>query len=225
MSDRFPETRWSLVANLGETAAHRTALTDLCRHYWRPVHAYVRAAWSKSDADAADLTQAFFLWLLEGEALRRYSPERGGFRVYLKVLLRRFVGHQKAALDRLKRGGGRAPIPIPDGDLIPDPRGADPEAVFDRTWIAELVNRAVERARATCGPEAFAVYDAYEFAPAGERPTYAELAARLGLTPGDVKRRLFRVREAVRQAIRADLREATADSQELEEEWRGLFGS
>jgi len=100
--DRFPETGGDIRSLLGQDPSR---LELLCRRYWKPVYAYVRIAWSKGNEDAKDLTQAFFLWLMEGETLARYDAEKGGFRAYLKTLLKRFVGHEERALQRLKRGG------------------------------------------------------------------------------------------------------------------------
>ncbi len=220
----FPATTWGLIARLRETGQHRGALEDLCRRYWKPVYCYTRAAWAKSSEDAKDLTQAFFAWLLDGEPLKRYEPERGGFRVYLKVLLRRFVGHEQEARDRLKRGGGVAHVPIEDVAVA---GGSTPEELFDRAWLAELVNQAVERVRKRCESEGrgvgFRVYEEYDFAPEGAAPTYVELGAKLGLAVNEVKNHLFRVREEVRREIRSDLAQMTSDERELEDEWGALF--
>src|SRR5258706_11610025 len=85
---RFPETTWSLVSKLrtpGE-GPDRAGLETLCHRYWKPVYRYVRMAWAKSNDEAKDLVQAFFLWLLEGDALAKYEPGRGSFRGYLKLL-------------------------------------------------------------------------------------------------------------------------------------------
>ncbi len=224
----FPETTWSLITRLRKTAEHRSALTDLCCRYWRPVYLYVRSAWAKSDADASDLTQAFFLWLLEGEPLKRYAPERGGFRPYLKVLLRRFVGHQEVALKRLKRGGQARIVPIDDVAAVAPARDADPEALFDRAWVQEVVGQAVERVRRHFTndgrADAFALYERYDLAGGDDGMTYASLAESTGVPVARVKHELSVVREAVRREIRSDLRQLTTDDRELEEEWRALFG-
>lgn len=214
----FPETTWGLVSRLRETAAHRQALEALCTRYWKPVYTYVRLAWRKSDADARDLTQAFFLWLLDGEPLKRYEPERGGLRPYLKVLLRRFVSHQEVAMQRLKRGGGALHLSIED---VGEPPAGEPEEAFDRAWIAELVRQAVDRVRARTDATAFAVYEAYDLGES--RPTYAELAERHAIPLNEVKNHLFRVREHVRGEIRADLAQMTSGAAELEEEYGALF--
>ena len=214
-----------MIARLRQTAQHREALEDLCARYWKPVYSYVRAAWAKSNEDAKDLAQAFFLWLLDGEPLKNYAPERGGFRVYLKVLLRRFVGHQEVALNRLKRGGGVKHIPIQDDGFVADSKETDPEKLFDRSWITELVNQAVDRVRGRSDATSFQVYEKYEFAPEGERPTYKELGEELGIPVNEVKNHLFRLREEVRREIRADIAQMTSDPGELEEEWNVLFRS
>jgi RNA polymerase sigma-70 factor (ECF subfamily) len=219
----FPETTWGLVSRLTDPSTQRAALETLCARYWKPVYRYVRIAWSKSNEDAKDLAQAFFAWLLEGDALARYRPEKGGFRAYLKTLLRRFVGHQELALQRVKRGGGVIPLPL-DTDLVEDPKG-DPEKAFDRAWVVDMVNRAIDRVRAR-GPEiAFRVYESYELVPPAERPTYVALAARLGIGENDVKAHLFAVRGEVRAELRAELVEITGGAAELEEEWQSLFGA
>src|SRR5258708_11221906 len=67
----FPTTQWSLLARAslhGETTA-RQALEDLCHRYWLPLHRYIRAR-GYAEAEAQDLTQGFFLHLLEHATLR-----------------------------------------------------------------------------------------------------------------------------------------------------------
>lgn len=64
----FATTRWSLVlagANSeGDQQKATEALAELCRTYWRPIFSYVcRRGYSIEDAQ--DLTQDFFLMILE----------------------------------------------------------------------------------------------------------------------------------------------------------------
>ena len=224
----FPDTSWSLVSRLCATGQerYREGLDDLCRRYWKPAYAYVRAAWAKSTEEARDLTQAFFLWLIEDEALRSYVPERGGFRPFLKTLLRRFVGHQAVALERLKRGGGRTIVPL-DGLEPPASREADPEKAFERAWLAEVVDESIRRVRTRREEKgdalAFRLYDAADLAPEGA--SYKDLAARHGLRESDVRDRLYAVREEIRGEVRRELARLTSDDQDLEKEWRGILGA
>ena len=221
--DRFPETGGDLRALL---KAEPSQMEVLCRRYWKPVYAYVRIAWSKGNEDAKDLTQAFFLWLMEGETLARYDAEKGGFRAYLKTLLKRFVGHEERALQRLKRGGDARIVSL-DGD-VPREIAADPDAAFEKAWLDELLSGAIERVRARAAAEGkeirFQVYLARTTPPKAERPSYKELAARFGLKDTDIENYLFAVREAIREETRAALLQATSGPREFEDEWKRLFG-
>ena len=229
---RFPETAQALLAGLRAPpgAEFRAALATLCQRYWKPVYLYVRIAWTKTNEDAKDLTQAFFLWLIEGETLQRYDSARGGFRAYLKTLLKRFVGHQERALTALKRGGGLHVVSL-EGDapaLKAFAEAADPEEVFEKVWFDQLMRGAVDRVRDRCvagGKEIrFRVYQEFTQPPKSERPSYKELAARHGLKESDVENWLFAIREEIRAELRTGLAQMTASAQEFEDEWKRLFG-
>jgi DNA-directed RNA polymerase specialized sigma24 family protein len=62
----FVTTHWSVVLKAGhsDTTHAREALEKLCCTYWYPIYACVRRR-GHSPEDAQDLTQAFFLRLLE----------------------------------------------------------------------------------------------------------------------------------------------------------------
>jgi RNA polymerase sigma-70 factor (ECF subfamily) len=215
---RFPETATGVGADS----------EALARLYWKPVYAYVRLAWAKSNEDAKDLTQAFFLWLFEDRALDGYDSTRGGFRPYLKVLLRRFVGHQDRALNALRRGGSARRLDL-DGTLpVLASRESDPEAAFERVCLEEVLNGALETVRrrlTAVGREGdYRVYEAYVLAPEQDRPTYAELARTSNLTEKDVDRILAAVRADVRQAAR-DALARDAGTGSVDDEWRRFLGS
>ncbi len=217
----FPATTWGMVSRM--RGAKADGFEVLCRRYWKPVYRYARVAWSKSNEDAKDLAQAFFAWLLEGGALSRYEPDRGGFRPYLKTLLRRFVSHQEEAMGCLKRGGGVTISGVTDD--VPAAED-DPERAFDRAWKSTVVNESIARVKArmlAAGRETpVKVFEGYDLVP--EKPTYDALAAALGIKAGDVRNHLFAFREELRREIRSELAETTAGEDELEEEWHALFG-
>jgi len=229
----FPETTLGFAGGLRNpaTADYTRSMETLCSRYWKPVYSYIRIAWAKSNEDAKDVTQAFFAWLVEEDALRKYDPARGGFRAYLKVLLRRFVSHVERDLHRLKRGGGVRVFSL-DGDAPPLPEldtgNVDPEKVFERVWLEELVHQSIGRVRerfVRSGREArFRAYEAFALGSDGARPSYAVLAARHGLTVGEVEKALFVVREEIRQEMRAALARSAGSDRELEDEWKRLLG-
>ena len=229
----FPETTLGFAGGLRNpaTADYTRSLETLCSRYWKPVYSYIRIAWAKSNEDAKDVTQAFFAWLLEEDALRKYDPSRGGFRAYLKVLLRRFVGHVERDLHRLKRGGGARVFSL-DGEAPQLPElqsgNVDPEKVFERVWLEEIVQQSIGRVRerfVASGKEMrFRAYESFALASDADRPSYADIAARHGMTVGEVEKALFLVREEIRQELRAALARSAGSDRELEDEWKRLLG-
>jgi RNA polymerase sigma-70 factor (ECF subfamily) len=77
-SSQFPPTRWSLVVAAGnpERKEARSALVSLCERYWYPLYAYLRRCGHPAD-QAQDLTQEFFIRVLEGRYLDRADPAKG----------------------------------------------------------------------------------------------------------------------------------------------------
>jgi hypothetical protein len=63
---RFRTTRWSVVLLSAQSQApgSKAALAELCRLYWFPLYAFVRRR-GYGPEDARDLTQGFFLHLLD----------------------------------------------------------------------------------------------------------------------------------------------------------------
>ena len=228
---QFPDTTWQMVTQMhaAGTSDYRQGMERLCRRYWKPMYYYARVAWAKSNEDAKDLTQAFLLWLVSGDALKRYVPDRGSFRSYLKVLLKRFIHDQADARHALKRGGGVKIVPLDSlEDLQPDPRATDPEKAFDRAWGIALAREAVERVRARFEADGralqFRAYEEYDLRPSEARPSYADVAARLGLSESDVRNHLFAVRKEIAAEIHAELAKTVMNAGDLEEEWDVLFG-
>ena len=86
--DYFATTQWTMVLNAGrsDSTSARNALAQLCQSYWYPLYSYVRRR-GFSPEDAQDLTQGFFLHLLDHKALRQVSPLNGKFRSFLLASL------------------------------------------------------------------------------------------------------------------------------------------
>ena len=234
-SEAFPATTQGILDGLKglDGARYRASFEEVCRRYWKPVYAYVRAAWAKSNESAKDLTQAFFLSLLQDDHLKAFDPARGNFRGYLKVLLRSFVGHQERALAALKRGGGAVPLSLNHdaSGLEKHLSGAtelDPEVLFERVWKTELVGRSVQSLKAHCAVSrlelSYRIFEAYDLAPDPERPTYQELSKRFQVSEGEVKNHLYRMREELRREIRSELAQSGLSDRDLDDEWNRLFG-
>jgi RNA polymerase sigma-70 factor (ECF subfamily) len=74
-------------------AEGRAALVALCESYWYPLYAFVRKRGYARD-EARDLTQEFFLRIIEGHYLERADPEKGRFRSFLLKSFRFFLSDE-----------------------------------------------------------------------------------------------------------------------------------
>ena len=108
----FPSTRWTMVLEAGDDeAASRqslSALSELCRIYWRPLYLFLRREGFGPD-DAQDLTQGFFADLIETRAYARADREKGRFRSFLLGALKHFAANARDRERAQKRGGGIVP--------------------------------------------------------------------------------------------------------------------
>jgi hypothetical protein len=77
----FHTTRWTIVIQAAQSQAQgaEPALAELCRLYWYPLYIFARRRGHSPD-DAQDLTQSFFLHLLEHRALSGVDRLKGKFR-------------------------------------------------------------------------------------------------------------------------------------------------
>ena len=91
----FYTTRWSVVlaAQGKSTGDAFESLEALCRQYWPPLYSYVRHR-GHAAHDAQDLTQAFFARLLEKDWLTAVDQEKGRFRSFLLMALKRFLANE-----------------------------------------------------------------------------------------------------------------------------------
>ena len=84
MSGRVATTQWSqvLAARDGSDTEAREALETLCQTYWQPLYAYIRHQ-GYGPEESRDLTQAYFVELLDKDFLEDVDPSKGRFRSYL----------------------------------------------------------------------------------------------------------------------------------------------
>jgi RNA polymerase sigma factor (sigma-70 family) len=231
----FPATRHSIVAAIrsGQADVRRSAFDALARAYWKPAFKYVRLKWHASPDEAADLTQAFFLRAFEKGFFATFDPARARFRTFLRMCLDRFVANARQADARLKRGGGAIVVPIDlpgaERELQLQARNAvtDFDAFFHREWLRNLFSAAAAHLRTACAargrPHRYSLFEAYDLADdERERPSYAELARRFGVSATDVTNELAAARREFRALVLAALREQCASDEEFEAERRAL---
>jgi RNA polymerase sigma factor (sigma-70 family) len=236
----FPHTRHSMVADLRSESApvRRSAYDALVAAYWKPVFKYVRLKWHAAPDEAADLTQGFFLRAYEKGFFAAFDPAKARFRTWLRTCLDGFVANERKAERRLKRGGDRTIVSldfeIAERELQAWPAQAnstvDFDAWFHREWLRSLFDAAAERLRASCAGHGrdrrFTLFARYDLeADEDRRPTYAQLAADLGLTAATVTNELAAARREFRRIVLAVLREQCGTDEEYLAEARALTGA
>src|ERR1700730_19073855 len=93
-----------MISAQSQTREGRAAFAELYQLYWYPLYAYARRG-GHSPENAQDLTQGFFLHLLERRALTHVDRLKGKFRSFLLASFQNYLSVDARRDRRLKRGG------------------------------------------------------------------------------------------------------------------------
>jgi RNA polymerase sigma factor (sigma-70 family) len=233
----FPSTAWTSIGDVrnADPTERRARLERLAAQYWKPVYCVIRSGWGKSNEDAKDLTQEFFVRaVLEGSLLDGFDADRGSFRTYLKGALSHFMLNAGRDASTQKRGGDASIVSLDAEEvelsaLLPDEKNLPPDRMFDATWknavLGQALRRLEERLVAQGDPKCFRIFQRYEFESGPDAPSYQVVADELGLTPDVVKHALSKAREEFRHSVAEILCGYAGTSDILARELRDLFGS
>ena len=228
----FATTRWSMVVAAGARATPHSeeALARLCEAYWYPLYAYVRR-WGCTSDEAQDLTQEFFARLMEKGYLRQADPHRGRFRSFLLAALKHFLADEWDKAHACKRGGQVQFIALDsqaaEGRYWEEPvSDLTPEKLYEQRWACILLERVMQRLEqdsAEAGKAHF--FEALKPFLVGESRSvsYAELAARLGVSEAALKMKVQRLRHRYQRLLREEIAHTVASAEEVEDEIRYLF--
>ena len=228
----FLTTQWGLItASAQGSAEARAALEGLYRAYCHPVYTFIRRR-GYSRPDAQDLTQDFFIHLLEKGMLGRADPERGRFRSFLLGALDHFLAHAAERAAACKRGGGRQIVLLDDETAetqyqLAAPEGLSAESLFDARWALTLLGYALERlARQYALGYKEAVFEALKgfvaLGTSGPESSYEKAAQTLGVGVGTVKTLIYRLRKQYLALVREEVARTVSDPAEVEGELRAL---
>lgn len=231
---RFATTCWTQVLSAkGESEESREALAELCEHYYEPVLAYLRRSGEDHRGEARDIAHDFFADLLEGHRLDRLERDQGRFRSYLLGALKHFLSHRRARMAAEKRGGkassfslNETGVEFREGKALEDDHQLPPDSWFDRQWAVTLLDRALlalEDECRTSGKHAqFELLSPWLTGEA-EHGDQAELAEKLGVSPGAVKSLVHRLRRRFRSAVKSEVERTISDRGDLDAEMAALF--
>ena len=229
----FRPTRWSMVLLSAQSNApgSQAALAALCRLYWYPLYAFVRRR-GYNPEDAQDLTQGFFLHVLDHKALSQVDPLKGKFRSFLLASIQNYLSKQVDRARCLKRGGKTEFVPL-DAKNAEDRYQLEvadhltAEKIFDARWALTLLDQAMSLlSEEHAGRGKTATLEALKpfLRPIDSEamPSYEQVAGQLGIGVGAVKMLIHRLRKRCTTLLRAEVARTVSDPGEIDEELRAL---
>ena len=236
----FAPTHWSVVVAAGKSesdpdGAH-AALTRLCLTYWMPLYSFVRSR-GFSMHDAQDLTQNFFVFLIEKKIYARVDRQKGKFRSFLLASLKNFLANTYDQAHALKRGRGQELLPlgeeqVAEAESLYQTRSdtghlSDEDCIFEQTWAETLVTSSLEQLSADHKAEGketlFERLRIFLTGSAAPLPAYADLANRLGMKESTLRSHVTRLRARYRDALRVEVRSTVETEEEVDGELRELL--
>jgi RNA polymerase sigma-70 factor (ECF subfamily) len=181
--------------------------------------------------DAQDLTQEFFLRLLEQDWLAQADRQRGRFRTFLLAALSHFLANEWHKAHAKKRGGAFQFVPLEFDKAETryshepvDP--ATPEQCYERRWalalLEEVLNRLAAETVAEGHGKVFEVLKPYLIGD-GQTQSYAKLSEELGMTEAAIKVAVHRLRKRYRELLKEEIAHTVATPEEVQAEMRHLF--
>ena len=231
LAGQFPVTSWTQVTLAqGKDTTAQASLEIFCRLYWAPLYAFARRNGLSSE-EAEDITQSFFVHLLEDEKLKKADREKGRLRSYLLGALKNFMNNWRRAEKTEKRGGRLQRVEFDATEMEAicgsgNQDGLTPDAFFERRWAVTLLDLAMrdleaEQIRNHKG-EAFSVLADYLMLH-GKEADHSVAAEKLGMSEGSVRVAVHRLRKRYRELVRLHVAATVSSEAEVDEELRHLL--
>ena len=213
-----------MLSAQSQVPGFEAALGELCRIYWYPLYAYVRRR-GHAPEEAQDLTQGFFLHLLEHKTLARADPLKGKFRSFLLGSLQNYLSMETDRARCLKRGGKVEFVPLDVQDAEDRYRfepvdELTPEKVFAARWAMALLGEVMNRLRQEYATDhkivTFETLKAFlDVGNSKDPPSYEEAAAALQIGVGAVKSVIHRLRKQYTALVREEIGRTVSDPADL----------
>lgn len=230
---RFNTTRWSVVLLSAQSRQPGSgeALSELCQLYWYPLYGFTRRR-GYNPEEARDLTQGFFLHLLEHKALTRVNPEKGKFRSFLLASLQNYLLTTEVR-NRCQKRGGQIEFISFDARLAEDNYRAEavdtltPEIIFDARWGMALLGQAMTRLEMKYSTEGkLPVFDVLkpfvDITNRRDSPPYQKVAEELNVSVENAKVLIHRLRKQYTSLVREEVARTVEDAADIDGEVHGL---
>jgi hypothetical protein len=232
---RFRTTQWELIlsARNADSTHHERCLSELCSRYWFPLYKFAIFT-GLSHEDAQDLTQSFFLYLLQKESLKYVDPAKGRFRSFLLASFNHLSTYRQYAA-AAKRGGGRPLVDI-DANNVKELRYLEPvdhltaETFFDANWAQLLIERVLlrlgEEYRQRGKSQQFDRLQCYlEVGCEPDAKSYEGAGRFLGMTGNGAKTLVFRMRQRFAALLRQEVAQTLLNPRDTDAEIHALYSA
>jgi RNA polymerase sigma-70 factor (ECF subfamily) len=209
----------------------REALSGFCEAYWPPLYSFLRHR-GYASADAQDLVQGFFVFLLEQNTLTRADQQKGRLRTFLLTSLQNFLFNEYDRMRAIKRGGGRQVLSI--DEHLPEAEAAmlatshlSDAGCYDLVWASNIVSRAWQNLENEFVAEGRAEWleELRPFIAGGSAtpPDQEQAATRLGVPIATLRTWLSRLRQRYRESLRAEVASTVSNPADIDAELRHLY--
>ena len=209
----------------------REALSGFCEAYWPPLYSFLRHRGYPS-ADAQDLVQGFFVFLLEQNTLTRADQQKGRLRTFLLTSLQNFLFNEYDRMRAIKRGGGRQVLSI--DEHLPEAEAAmlatshlSDAGCYDLVWASNIVSRAWQNLENEFVAEGRAEWleELRPFVAGGSAtpPDQEQAATRLDVPIATLRTWLSRLRQRYRESLRAEVASTVSNPADIDAELRHLY--
>jgi RNA polymerase sigma-70 factor (ECF subfamily) len=198
----FPSSIWTRIIEFKKDPDQ--VKDQIVRRYRHPVYEFVRRQ-GVSHEDAEDLVQEVFARISRDEFLAKADRRRGKFRSLLLAVTRHVIASFRryelaAQRDRRKE------VPIEDLEV---PQSVPPDGEFDRLWVRNLVQGAMERLKGDPALSALRLQL--------EGKSYQEIAKALGKRETDVTNHIHRAKQRIKAEVENMIREYCGEAEVQDE--------
>jgi DNA-directed RNA polymerase specialized sigma24 family protein len=233
---RFRTTQWELIlsARNVDSTQHERCLSELCSRYWFPLYKFALFT-GLSHEDAQDLTQSFFLYLLQKESLQHVDRAKGRFRSFLLASFRNHLSTYRQYASAAKRGGGRPALDI-DAHNLGELLHLEPvdqltaETFFDANWAQLLIERVLLRLREEYrqrgkSPQLDRLQCFLEVGCEPDAKSYEDAGRFLGMSANGAKTLVFRMRQRFAALMRQEVAQTLLNPRDTDAEIHALYSA
>jgi RNA polymerase sigma-70 factor (ECF subfamily) len=206
VDDREPgsqaPTRQTLLTRLRD-CQDQAGWREFFDTYWRLVYKVARDS-GMGDAEAQDVVQSTFIYLVRRMPNFRYDRDRGSFKSWLRVVTRsRIHVYWRKEKANTKLWRDREPDDADLVELQPDPAGDALDEIWQREWEENLMNQAFVRLRSKVSSQQLLIF---RLSVTGELPL-TQVARKLGISLAGVYLARHRVGRLFKTEVRRLRRE------------------